>query len=34
VEVGTLAVDCSLNAPDWKRAYQWTNQTPAGRAQR
>lgn len=33
-EAGTLAVDCSLNAPDWKRACQEANQTPAGRAQR
>jgi hypothetical protein len=33
-EAGALAVDCSLNAPDWKRACQEANQTPAGRAQR
>ena len=33
-EAGTLAVDCSLNAPDWKRACQEANQTPASGAQR
>jgi predicted Zn-dependent protease len=33
-EAGTLAVDCSLNAPDWKRACQEANQTPVGRAKR
>ncbi|MGH7375284.1 MAG: tetratricopeptide repeat protein, partial [Candidatus Rokuibacteriota bacterium] len=33
-EAGTLTVDCSLNAPDWKRACQEANQTPPGRAGR
>jgi len=33
-EAGSLTVDCSLNAPDWKRACQEANQTPAGRAGR
>ena len=31
-EAATLTVDCSLNAPDFKRACQEANQTPAGRA--
>ncbi|HKA60887.1 MAG TPA: hypothetical protein VKH83_00615 [Methylomirabilota bacterium] len=31
-EANTLAIDCSLNAPDFKRACQDANQTPAGRA--
>ncbi len=33
-EANTLALDCSLNAPDWKRLCQEANQTPAGRAAR
>lgn len=31
-EANTLAIDCSLNAPDFKRACQEANQTPPGRA--
>jgi predicted Zn-dependent protease len=31
-EANTLAIDCSLNAPNFKRACQEANQTPAGRA--
>ena len=32
-ETNTATVDCSLNAPDWKRLGQEANATPAGRAQ-
>ena len=31
-EANALAIDCSLNAPDFKRACQEANQTPPGRA--
>lgn len=31
-EANTLAIDCCLNAPDFKRACQEANQTPPGRA--
>ncbi|HYB44434.1 MAG TPA: M48 family metalloprotease [Candidatus Methylomirabilis sp.] len=31
-EAGTLTLDCAVNSPEWKRACQEANQTPAGRA--
>jgi hypothetical protein len=33
-EANSATVDCSLNAPDWKRLCQEANATPAGRAAR
>jgi beta-barrel assembly-enhancing protease len=33
-EAGTLALNCSVSTPDWKRPCQEANQTPVGRAQR
>jgi len=33
-EANTATIDCSLNAPDWKRLCQEANATPAGRAAR
>ena len=33
-EANSATIDCSLNAPDWKRLCQEANATPAGRAAR